>query len=106
MYFIGLDLGQRRDSSAIAVIRKERMAVWSPNPTCSFFVRHVERMELGMSYTKVVQRVCEIIQDPMMAGQTRQENTSPKWSGLQPARLFRAAACFDAEEAGLKPGAR
>ena len=36
MYFIGLDLGQRRDFSASAVIqRQERMAVWSPNPACS-----------------------------------------------------------------------
>ena len=72
MYFIGLDLGQRRDFSAIAVIqRQERMAVWSPNPTCSLFVRHLERMELGLSYTKVAQRVCEIMQNPTMQGQSR-----------------------------------
>ncbi len=31
MYFIGLDLGQRRDFSAIAVIeRQDQMAAWSP----------------------------------------------------------------------------
>jgi hypothetical protein len=72
MYFIGLDLGQRRDFSAIAVIqRQDRMAAWSPNPTCSLFVRHLERMELGMSYTEVTQRVCEIMQNPTMAGQSR-----------------------------------
>jgi phage terminase large subunit-like protein len=36
MFFIGLDLGQRRDFSAIAVVqRQEKMAVWSPNPSCS-----------------------------------------------------------------------
>ncbi len=40
MYFIGLDLGQRRDFSAIAVIqRQDRMAAWSPNPTCSLFTQ-------------------------------------------------------------------
>jgi len=39
MYFIGLDLGQRRDFSASAVIqRQKRMAVWSPNPACSLVV--------------------------------------------------------------------
>ena len=72
MYFIGLDLGQRRDFSAIAVIqRQDRMAAWSPNPTCSLFVRHLERMELGLSYIKVAQRVCEIMQNPTMQGQSR-----------------------------------
>ena len=72
MYYIGLDLGQRRDFSTIAVIqRQEHMAAWSPNPSCSLFVRHLERMELGLSYTKVAHRVCEIMQNPTMAGQSR-----------------------------------
>jgi hypothetical protein len=72
MYFIGLDLGQRRDFSAIVVIqRQDRMAAWSPNPRCSLFVRHLERMELGTSYVKVAQRVCEIMQNPKMSGQSR-----------------------------------
>jgi hypothetical protein len=72
MYFIGLDLGQRRDFSAVAVIqRQDHMAAWSPNPTCSLFVRDLERMDLGLSYTKVAQRVCEIMQNPAMAGQSR-----------------------------------
>jgi hypothetical protein len=72
MYFIGLDLGQRRDFSAIVVIqRQDRMAAWSPNPRCSLFVRHLERLELGTSYVKVAQRVCEIMQNPKMSGQSR-----------------------------------
>jgi hypothetical protein len=72
MYFVGLDLGQRRDFSAIAVIqRQDRMAAWSPNPRCSFLVRHLERMELGTSYVKVVQRVCDMMRDPTMLGQSR-----------------------------------
>lgn len=72
MYYIGLDLGQRRDFSTIAVIqRQEHMAAWSPNPSCSLFVRHLERMELGLSYTKIADRVGEIMQNPTMAGQTR-----------------------------------
>ncbi len=72
MYFIGLDLGQRRDFSAIAVIqRQDRMAAWSPNPKCSLFVRHLERMDLGTPYTKVAERVCEIMRNPAMVGQSR-----------------------------------
>ncbi len=72
MYFIGLDLGQRRDFTAIAVIqRQDRMAAWSPNPKCSLFVRHLERMDLGTPYTKVAERVCEIMRNPTMIGQSR-----------------------------------
>ena len=47
------------------------MAVWSPNPKCSFFVRHLERMDLGTSYTKVAERVSEIMRNPTMVGQSR-----------------------------------
>ena len=72
MFFIGLDLGQRRDNSAVAVVeREERMAAWSPRPSCALSVRHLERFQLGTPYTKVVERVCAIMQHPTMIGQSR-----------------------------------
>ena len=47
MYFIGLDLGQKRDFSAVAVV--ERAGV-------GLHVRHLERMALGTPYAAVVAR--------------------------------------------------
>ncbi len=73
MFFVGLDLGQKRDFSAVAVVeREERMAAgWSPRASCSLTVRHLERMSLGTSYTRVTERVCAIMRSPQMQGQSR-----------------------------------
>jgi hypothetical protein len=74
-YFVGLDLGQTRDYTAIAVvtfddIRKEAVALAEKLyrlggrrvsedelPEARLEVVHLERMPLGTSYPKVVQRV-------------------------------------------------
>jgi hypothetical protein len=71
--FVGLDLGQKRDFSAVAVVeREERMAAgWSPRPSGVLTVRHLERMPLGTSYMRVMERVKAIMQNPQMAGQSR-----------------------------------
>ena len=63
MYFIGVDLGQRQDFTAVAVVEKAAMG--------PMLVRHLERMALGMPYTKVVARVCEITRHPKLAGESR-----------------------------------
>jgi hypothetical protein len=62
MYYLGLDLGQRRDFSALAVVEKEGRTLT---------VRHLERMELGTPYPRVVTRVCEVMRNPKMAGGCR-----------------------------------
>jgi hypothetical protein len=61
MYFIGLDLGQRRDFSAIAVIqRQDRMAVSSPNPTC---------VSAGVPDFSTCQTLaCSILTEPALPG--------------------------------------
>lgn len=70
MFFVGLDLGQKRDFSALAVVERvdARLAWMGPAPPLG--VRYLERMELGTSYPDVVARVCEILQDPKMLGQS------------------------------------
>ena len=70
MNFVGLDLGQKRDFSALAVVERvdARLAWMGPAPPLG--VRYLERMELGTPYPAVVARVCEILQDPQMLGQS------------------------------------
>ena len=53
MFYLGLDLGQRRDPSAIAVVERGRDQ--------RLLVRHLERIPLGTSYPRVVSRVKEIL---------------------------------------------
>jgi hypothetical protein len=54
MFYLGLDLGQRNDPTAIAVVeRMDRAQVWR--------VRHVERVPLGTPYPAVVSRVRGIV---------------------------------------------
>ena len=70
MFFVGLDLGQKRDYSALAVVERveARLAWMGPAPPLG--VRYLERMELGTPYPEVVARVSEILQDPKMLGQS------------------------------------
>jgi hypothetical protein len=53
MYYLGLDLGQRRDPSAIAVVERGRDE--------RLMVRHLERIPLGTSYPRVVARVKKLL---------------------------------------------
>ena len=52
MYFLGLDLGQKRDYSAVVVVEGRAFS--------GLVVRYAERMPLGTSYPRVVERVREI----------------------------------------------
>jgi hypothetical protein len=60
-FFIGLDLGQRQDFTAIAVVEKGERE-WLGTP---LRLRHLERIPLGTPYTKVVTRVCGITRHPI-----------------------------------------
>lgn len=62
MYYVGLDLGQKRDHAAIAVVENEPGAE-------TLRVRHLERIALGTSYPRVVARVQEMVTDELLAGQ-------------------------------------
>jgi hypothetical protein len=75
-YFIGVDLGQRRDRTAVAIIERSESVADRPDPVTWAReritlqqVRHLERMPQGTPYTVVTQRVERI------AGQLSAQNS-------------------------------
>jgi hypothetical protein len=71
MFYVGLDLGQRQDFSALAVVeREEQKFAWMPTPR-ELSVRHLERIALGTPYPQVVQRVCEVMRNPKIEHRSR-----------------------------------
>jgi len=77
-FFIGLDLGQRQDHTAIAVVERLDTAEYrfdwmryvqqEDSRTVRHDVRRLERMRLGTPYARVVERVGELAAHPAMAG--------------------------------------
>ncbi len=71
MFYVGLDLGQRQDFSALAVVEfAEQKFAWMP-ASRELSVRHLERMELGTPYPRVVERVCYVMRHPKIVNQSR-----------------------------------
>jgi hypothetical protein len=60
MYFLGLDLGQKRDPAALAVVEK--------TPQLELVVRYVERAPLGTPYPLVVDWVRRVVTNRQIAG--------------------------------------
>ncbi len=73
-FFVGLDLGQSRDFTAIAVAeRVEEKGAWDPAlfgwpKTPALHLRYLERMPLGTPYQEVVERVVALTRSPDLAG--------------------------------------
>jgi len=69
MYFLGLDLGQKRDYSAIVIVeRVYRRQPFQTKELESLDVRYIDRMPLGTPYPAVVERVREIVQSHEIHG--------------------------------------
>jgi hypothetical protein len=69
MFYVGMDLGQRRDYTAIAVVERRDLTLAYREPKFhSVAVRHVERLALGTPYAAVVARVREIVQSDALRG--------------------------------------
>ena len=69
MFFIGIDLGQKRDHTAIAVV--ERVEAWRPYGPSEFRgldVRWLERVPLGTAYPVVVERVRQMVRHAELEG--------------------------------------
>jgi hypothetical protein len=72
-YFVGLDLGQSQDFTAIAVLeRAELIGEWDPamyarRKTTTLRLRHLERVALGTPYTEVVDRVVAVTRSAELA---------------------------------------
>jgi len=74
-FLVGLDLGQKGDYTAIAVVERWVQALGGFDPVTyeartakRLDVRHLERLPLGTSYPEVVKRVCEVVRTPQLLG--------------------------------------
>jgi hypothetical protein len=74
-YYVGLDLGQRQDPTALAVVeRRERETgevdrlTYEREREVKVNVRHLERLALGTSYVEVAEYVGDLVRRPELAG--------------------------------------
>jgi len=63
MFYVGLDLGQRRDYTAVVAVERIPVKVGH-----ILHVRHAERVALGTAYPKVVERMRTIVQHQELRG--------------------------------------
>ena len=74
-YFIGVDLGQSEDYTALAVVERRETAGefdaawWRYRRVETLWLRHLERVPLGTSYPEVVKRLVTVAQTEPLAGQ-------------------------------------
>lgn len=62
MFFVGVDLGQRRDHTAVVVVERiEHRRVFMGTQFDRLVERYAQRMALGMPYPQVVERLREIV---------------------------------------------
>lgn len=70
-FYIGLDLGQKCDFTAIAVLERRDppkphfLAPWTVQPTY-FDLRHLERLPLGTPYPRVIEKVAKLTNHPTL----------------------------------------
>ena len=73
-FFVGLDLGQKQDYTAIAIVERAEAAKgldrvnWTPVTETQYNLRHLERVALGTPYPQVVERVRELARSGKLAG--------------------------------------
>lgn len=72
-YFLGLDLGQASDYTAICVVEQPRAPLilrpqQDRQPKPIYDLRHLERLPLGTPYPEVARHVKRLIESPALAG--------------------------------------
>jgi hypothetical protein len=73
VHYIGLDLGQAYDHTAIAVLERSEIPLGRSPVTFEWIVetrytfRHLERLPLGMDYPSMLQHVRTLVQRPELA---------------------------------------
>jgi hypothetical protein len=77
-YFIGVDLGQAHDPTAIAVVRRLRFLlshdvqrstpIWKEEKPTIFQCGYLERVPLGSTYPSIVSHVGQLLQRPLWSG--------------------------------------
>lgn len=69
MFYAGLDLGQKRDPSALVVVQRiDHRRAFQQTQFEKVIVCYAERMPLGTPYPKVVERVKQIVQCNALRG--------------------------------------
>ncbi len=63
-FFIGVDLGQMRDYSAVTILQQDFKYKNIHTKIPIYNVRHLERIKLGTSYPKIVYRLEMLLQKP------------------------------------------
>jgi hypothetical protein len=61
-FYVGLDLGQSNDYTALAVVEKVHHGQTDPD----LHLRHLERYELRTPYPEMVARVAKLVEDPQL----------------------------------------
>lgn len=77
-YFIGIDLGQAQDYTAICVIERAEI-ITGPRSHMTYewprdrvlTVRHLERFPLGTPYPDIIQAICRLARNPIIAGNSQ-----------------------------------
>jgi hypothetical protein len=77
MFYIGVDIGQKQDHTAIGIIERPARLLEDRDPLCNaqpplpleILVRRAERLPLGVPYTRVVDRINTITNSEPFAGQ-------------------------------------
>ena len=72
-HFVGLDLGQAHDPTAIAVIERTQVCLgrspvdFSMTIATRLSIRHLERLPLGLDYPTMVHRVSDLVSRPELS---------------------------------------
>jgi hypothetical protein len=75
-FVVGVDLGQSRDYTAIAVVERVRTVTFDPDTleeqpaTVNFQLRHLERPELGTAYPAIVERCISLLDRAPLSRET------------------------------------
>lgn len=73
-YFIGVDLGQSADYTALSIVERHEEAgefdwgKYAHRKVVTLRLRHLERVKLGTSYPEVVERLVEVAQSEKLQG--------------------------------------
>jgi hypothetical protein len=70
MFYMGIDLGKRRDHTAIAIVERQDSRMAYLAPACGrLLLRYAERVALGTPYPEVVERVRQMVRHENLQGQ-------------------------------------
>lgn len=68
-YFMGLDLGQAQDYTALTVLERVEHEPFDRSTT-EYHIRHLDRFQLGTPYPSIVEAVGKLLQTPPLKGKT------------------------------------